>query len=80
MHTYLVTYQLDGDDEVVTDEVDARDEACALGCVLDALDDESDGETPALVFVTIRRADVVLPLDALPKSVLNAWRAGLETS
>lgn len=77
MKTFLITYQIHDTDHVITEEVEAADEACALGLVLDDLEDE-DGEAVALDFVTIRRADVVMPLDALPPAILKAWRDGLK--
>lgn len=77
MHTYLITYQLDGSPSTVTKRIKAQDEACAMGLVLDRLEDDEDGNPPALVFVTMERVDL-RPMKAMPPAVVNAWRAGIQ--
>ena len=52
---YEVSYTLVGDDRTTTREIKAHDPACALGALLDELDDDGDGESPELTFVAIRR-------------------------
>jgi len=72
---FEVEYALVGSSEVAAEAVEAHDEACALGLVLDELDDDDAGNSPALAYVTIRR---LLPLDAVAV-VQRAYEEGLRT-
>jgi hypothetical protein len=71
---YEVSYALVGDDGTITKEIEAHDPACALGTLLDELDDEADGECPELAFVAIRRH----VRGKLPVAIKRAYELGLQ--
>lgn len=55
--TYEVRYTVVGLTETHSLEIAAHDPACALGLLLDELDDDADGDSPELSSVSIRRKD-----------------------
>jgi hypothetical protein len=52
--TYEVRYTVVGRTETAALEIVAHDPACALGLLLDELDDDADGDCPELASVSIR--------------------------
>lgn len=55
--TYEVRYTVVGRTETAVPEIVAHDPACALGLLLDELEDDADGDCPDLESVSIRLKD-----------------------
>lgn len=80
LRSFVVTYRLVGATATESEYVDADDEGCALGCVLDDFDDDDRFEwfhVRDLSSPLSNAASVPGAIDKLPPEIQRAYQAAL---
>ena len=86
MRTFVVSYRLTGGETTEQDTVEAHDEACALGCVLDEHDDDVTfdwvhiADSQAALPLASELAELPTAVTALPPAIERAYQAALASA